>query len=184
MSNLPQREPAEVTDRHFRLRYILLTIGIFVPLLWAFFRVANVYPAAAWTVMMAGGNLQREYYYFILRGETVQGDVIDIPAIELTDALSSRNWGLATAIATNSPFRLKSAHPANAPLLHEAGGFEKVAPAVRMPELLRAWGTIYNSRLPASSERRLKAIRLDAYRWPGQQYSNYNEFIQSWRQEL
>ena len=184
MSNLPHREHAESTDRHFRVRYLLLTIGIFIPLLWAFVRVANVYPFAAWTVMMGGGNLQREYHYFILRGETVQGDVIDLPAIELTDALSSRNWGLATAIATNSGFRLKSPHPANAALLQAAGRFENVPPAVRMPELLRAWGTIYNSRLPASSDRRLKAIWLDAYRWPGRQYSNYTEFIQSWREEL
>lgn len=184
MSNLPEREPAESTDRHFRVRYILLTIGIFVPLLWAFVRVANVYPVAAWTVMMGGGNLRREHYHFMLRGETVQSELIDIPAIELTDALSSRNWGLATAIATNSVFRLKSPHPANAPILEAAGGVEKLPPAMRMPELLRAWGTIYNSRLPASSERRLKVIRLDAYKWPGQQYSNYNEFIRSWRVEL
>ena len=185
MSNSAQRETAESTERHFRVRYILLTIGIFVPLLWAFIRIANVYPVAAWNVMTtAGGNLPREHYYFVLRGETVQGQVIDIPAVELTDALSSRNWGLAAAIATNSEFRLKSPHPANAPILQAAGSFENVPPAVRMPELLRAWGSIYNSRLPASSERRLKAIRLDAYKWPGQQYSNYDQFIQSWREEL
>lgn len=184
MSNLPQRESAASPDRRFRVRYILLTIGIFLPLLWAFIRVVNVYPVASWNVMMAGTIFQRQHYYFLLRGETVQGEVIDIRAIELTDALSSRNWGLASAITTNGPFRLKSPHPANAPLIQEAGGFEKLPPAVRMPELLRAWGTIYNSRLPGSSERRLKAIRLDAYRWPGGQYSNYNEFIQSWREEL
>ena len=183
MSNLSQPEPAESTERHFRVRYILLTIGIFGPLLWAFITLRNVYPVAAWTVM-TGANLQREYHYYLLRGETVQGEVIDIPAIELTDALSARNWGLATAIATNSAFRLKSPHPANAALLQAAGSFENVPPAVRMPELLRAWGNIYNSRLPASSQRRLKAIRLDAYKWPGQQYSNYDQFIQSWREQL
>lgn len=184
MSNSPQREPAESPERHFRVRYILLTIGIFVPLLWAFIRVANVYPIASWNVMMAGDIFQREHHYFLLRGETVQGQVIDIRAIELTDALSSRNWGLATAIATNAPFRVRSPHPANAALLYMAGSLENLPPAARIPELLRAWGNIYNSRLPASSERRLRAIRLDAYRWPGQQYSNYDQFIQSWRQEL
>jgi hypothetical protein len=85
----------KISERYFRLRYALLTAAIFLPLLWAFARTTNVYPVAAWTVMMAGGNLQSSHPYFLLRGETVAGQVVDIPAIELTDALSGRNFGLS-----------------------------------------------------------------------------------------
>jgi hypothetical protein len=170
--------------RQFRVRYALLTAAIFLPLLWAFVGVKNVYPVASWTVMMMGGNLQRGHSYFLLRGETVSGEVVDIPAIELTDALSGRNWGLAGATVANAPFQLRSPHPANVALLAAAGDIKNLQPATRLPELLRAWGTIYNSRWPTSSSHRLKAIRLDAYRWMGQSYSNYDHFIESWRQEL
>lgn len=170
--------------RHYRLRYTLLTAAIFVPLVWSFLRMNNVYPVASWTVMMAGGNLQRAHNYFVLRGETIGGEVVDIPAIELTDALSGRNWGLAAATVSNGPFQLRSPHPANAALVSEAGDLSKLQRGARLPELLRAWGNIYNSRWPASSPHRLKAIRLDTYQWPGQSYSNYDHFIESWRQEL
>jgi hypothetical protein len=175
------REPLA---RQFRFRYTLLTLGIFLPLLWAFAGVRNVYPLAAWTVMMGGGNLQRGHRYFLLRGETLAGASVDIPSIELTDALSGRNWGLVIATVDNRAFQLRSLHPANAALLANAGNIESLPRAARVPELLRAWGEIYNSRLPASSPQRLKAIRLDAYRWMGQRYADYDTFIESWRQEL
>lgn len=188
---------APACERRFCIRYALLTVGIFLPLIWAFIGLKNVYPAAAWTVMMAGGNLQREHQYFWLRGETVSGEIVDIRAIELTDALSSaRNLGLVVATVNNRVFELRSPHPENAVLLaranqrQEAGGssgrqeIRKLPPAVRLPELLRAWGAIYNSRLPASSPQRLKAVRLDAYRWMGHQYSDYDRFIESWREEF
>jgi hypothetical protein len=184
MANSAEPKPDLLAERHLRVRYLLLTLGISLPLIWAFAGLRNVYPVASWTVMMGGGNLQRGCQYFLLRGETVSGEVIDIPAIELTDALSARNWGLVNATAVNSPFRLRSPHPANAALLEVAGSFEKLPPAARLPDLLQAWGNIYNSRLDPSSPRRLKAIRLDAYHWPGQQYSNYDQFIQSWREQL
>ena len=134
--------------------------------------------------MMAGGNLQRGHRYFLLRGETVSGEVVDIPAIELTDALSARNWGLVAATVDNRAFRMRSPHPANAALSAVTGDAAKIAPGVRLPELLRAWGGIYNSRVPASSPQRLKTIRLDAYRWMGHNYSDYDHFIESWRLEL
>ena len=169
-------------DRHFRVRYLLLTIAFALPLLWAFVRIHNLYPAAAWTVM-TGANLHRSHTYFVLRGETVAGQVVDVPAAELTDALSGRNWGLVAATVDNGPFRLRSVHPANAAILANQD-IEKLPRGIRMPELLRAWGSIYNSRLPASSPERLKAIRVDAYQWLGQSYSNYDQFIESWRQEL
>jgi hypothetical protein len=170
--------------RRFRVRYTLLTIGISLPLFWAFVAVRNVYPLTAWTVMMGGGDLQRGHRYFLLRGETVAGDVIDIPAIKLSDALSGRIWGLVIATADNRAFQLRSLHPDNAALLATAGDIGKLPRAARLPEVLRAWGEIYNSRLPPSSPQRLKAIRLDAYRWIGQRYADYDNFIESWRQEL
>lgn len=179
-----ETESQAETERHFRLRYTLLTAAIFLPLIWAFVGVKNVYPVASWTVMMMGGNLQREHRYFLLRGETISGEVVDIRAIELTDALSGRNWGLVAATVTNGPFNLRSPHPANAALLAAEGDVNKLQQGTRLPELLRAWGAIYNSRWPASSPRRLKAIRLDGYRWMGQSYSNYDQFMESWRQEL
>jgi hypothetical protein len=171
-------------ERHFRLRYVLLTFAMFLPLVWSFVRISNVYPVASWTVMMAGGNLRRGHNYFLLRGETLAGEIVDIPAIELTNALSGRNWGLAAATVSNGPFQLRSPHPANAALLSAVGDVSKLQQGARLPELLRAWGNIYNSRWPGSSPRRLRAIRLDAYQWPGQSYSNYDHFIESWRQEL
>ena len=177
-------ESPKISERHFRLRYALLTAAIFLPLFWAFARTTNVYPVAAWTVMMAGGNLDRHHPYFLLRGETVAGEVVDIPAIELTDALSGRNFGLVAFTVSNGPFRLHSLHPANAAVLATAGTVEQLAPGVRVPELLKAWGTIYNSRLSASSPNRLRAIRLDAYEWPGKSYSNYDQFTKSLRLEL
>lgn len=177
-------EKQDPYTRRFRVRYTLLTICIFLPLVWAFVAVRNVYPLAAWTVMMGGGDLQRGHRYFLLRGETVSGEVVNIPAIQLTDALSGRNWGMVVATVNNRPFQLRSLHPDNAALLATAGDLGRLPQAARLPELLRAWGEIYNSRLSPSSPRRLKAIRLDAYRWIGQRYSDYDSFIESWRQQL
>ena len=132
--------------------------------------------------MMAGGQLQHSYTYFVLRGETSSGEVIDVPAVTLTDAMRSRLWGLVAATANNDSFRLHSPHPKNAAVLAVAGGVEHLPDGQLMKDLLRAWGDIYNAR--HSSSDRLKAIRLDCYRWPGGQYSNYDQFVKSWREEL
>jgi hypothetical protein len=51
-------------------------------------------------------------------------------------------------------------------------------------DLLRAWGTIYNSRLSPASPKRLRAVRLDQLRWEGGSYSNYDRWVQTWRVEL
>lgn len=177
-------EQQEQSERRFRVRYTLLTIGIFLPLFWAFLGVRNLYPLTAWTVMMRGGNLQRGHTYFLLRGETVSGEVVDIPAINLADGLSGRTWGLVAATVDNRAFQLRSLHPDNAALLATVGDIERLPRAARLPELLRAWGEIYNSRLTPSAPQRLKAIRLDTYRWIGEHYSGYDTFIESWRQEL
>ena len=70
------------SERGLFARYVILTAAIFVPLIWAFVYVRNLYPIAAWNVMMAGGDLERGRDYCMLRGETVSGETIDIPAID------------------------------------------------------------------------------------------------------
>jgi hypothetical protein len=180
-----QETPMErLESRRIRIRYTLLTAGLFLPLLSAFILTKNFYPVASWTVMTGGGELGREVTYFILRGETQAGETINIPAVELTDALYARNWSMAYYAANNQSFRVRSPHPDNVRMLALAGSVENLPRAARMPELLRAWGIIYNARQPVGSARRLKVIWLDVYMWDGQQYGNYDRYIESWRVEL
>ena len=159
-------------------------MAIFLPLLWAFLSIRNLYPIAAWNVMMAGGDLERGRSYCILRGETVSGETIDVPAIELTGALYSRNWTMVNATIGNQSFKLNSIHPENEDLLRSFGSVDKLPPGARIPDLLKAWGDLYNNKLPDSSPQRLKAIRLDMYRWESGRYADYDKFIESWRKEL
>jgi hypothetical protein len=135
-------------------------------------------------MMMAGGDLSKGTDYFVLRGETVAGEIIELPPAELTDALSWRHWSLVGATVENKSFSNANPHPANAALAAEAGGADKLPRAARLDELLRAWGAIHNRRLPADSPRRLRAVRLDAYRWDGGGYKDFNRFVESWRAEL
>lgn len=171
-------------ERLLIIKYILLTVAVFLPLLLAFLFIRNLYPVAAWNVMMAGGNLERGRTYWVLRGETLSGETIDIRPITLTNALYGRTWTMVNATFDNQGFKLKSTHPDNTELLLQAGGIENLPPGVRLPDLLLAWGHLYNSRQPASSPHRLKAIRLDMYRWEGGRYADYDKFIESWRREL
>lgn len=171
-------------ERRLIVKYAILTLAIFVPLFWSFLFVRNVYPITAWNVMMAGGDLERGRSYCILRGETVSGETVDIPPIKLTNALYSRTWTMVNATIANQSFKLTSMHPENAELLRHFGGVENLPPGARLPDLLEAWGRLYNDRLPESSPQRLKAIRLDMYRWEGGSYSNYDNFVESWRKQL
>lgn len=170
--------------RRTRVRYALLTAALFAPLLYSFFAVRNVYPFAASTMMMAGGDPGRGVNYYVMRGETVSGKTIDLPPARLTDALSWRHWSLVGATVENRLFNIHTPHPSNVALAKAAGGVEKLPRAVRLAELLRAWGAIYNSRLPLDSPRRLRAVRLDAYRWEGGSYGDYERLVGSWRAEL
>ena len=176
-----RHEPGE---RRLIVKYAALTLAIFLPLTWTFLRVRNLYPFASWNVMMAGGDLERGRSYCMLRGETVSGETIDIPAINLTNALYSRTWTMVNATIDNQSFKLTSLEPQNEELLHRLGGVENLPPGARLPDLLQAWGNLYNQRLPASSALRLKAIRLDMYRWESGRYADYDKFIESWRKEL
>jgi hypothetical protein len=174
----------EARARRLRVRYALLTAALFAPLLYAFLAVRNVYPFAASTMMMAGGDLTRGANYYVLRGETVGGETVDLPPAQLTGALSWRHWSLVGATVENREFAVHSPHPSNVALAESAGGVEKLQRAARLPELLRAWGGIYNSRLPENSPRRLRAVRLDAYRWEGGSYGDYGRFVETWREGL
>jgi hypothetical protein len=176
--------PSDLRERRLAIKYIVLTAAIFLPLVCAFLFVRNVYPFTAWNVMMAGGDLERGRSYCILRGETISGETVDIRPIELTNALYSRTWTMVNATIDNQSFKLKSIHPQNEEMLRQLGGIEKLPPGARIPDLLQAWGELYNSAQPQSSPKRLKAIRLDMYRWESGRYSDYDKFIESWRKEL
>jgi len=178
------REPTSKGTRRLRVRYALLTAALFAPLLYSFLAVRNVYPFAASTMMMAGGDLGRGALYYRLRGETANGETIDLPPAELTDALSWRHWSLVGETVKNKQFTIYKPHPSNVALAASAGGVEQLPPAARLDELLRAWGEIYNSRLHVDSPRRLRAVRLDAYRWEGGTYGDYERHVESWRAEL
>lgn len=176
-------EESRAARRLFR-RYALLTVALAVPLVWAFATLRNAYPVAASNMMTNSNVLARGGNYFILRGETISGEVIDIRPSRLGGPMAARAWGMAAATVQNGSFRLASPHPDNARLMAEAGGFDNLPRAVRLPELLRAWGENYNARQPADSQRRLRAVRLDVYRWGGLTYGDYERFIETWRTEL
>ena len=171
-------------DRRTLAGYAALTVALFVPLLLAFASIRNLYPFAASTMMLGIRDTQSGRDYYVLRGETVSGETIDLPPIKLTDALTGRNWGLVSAAVDNKSFNIRSPHPANIRLVESYGGMDKLPRAARLEELLRSWGGIYNSRLPGWSNQRLRAVRLDAYRWEGGINGDYGRFVESWRAVL
>ena len=171
-------------ERRWIIKYAILSVAIFLPLLWSFRYVRNLYPFTVWNVMMAAGDLETGRSYCILRGETVSGETIEIRPIKLTNALYARTWTMVNATIANQSFKLSSIHPANAALLSESGGVEKLPDGARIPDLLTTWGNLYNNQLTPSSQDRLKAIRLDMYRWSSGRYADYETPVQSWRKEL
>ena len=179
-----ETEPPRRTAPRLCAVYALVTLVLGASQLWAFAAARDLYPFASWRQMMAGGDLRTGGSYFQLRGTTVAGAEVSIPAAQLTDALSKNSPGLVAATVRNGSLRLRTLHPDNAALLELAGGFERLPRGARLPELLRAWGAIYNERLPPDSPRRLRAVRLDEYRWDGGAYADYQRFIESWRVEL
>ncbi|MBC7933610.1 MAG: hypothetical protein H7Z38_23870 [Rubrivivax sp.] len=184
-SKSEEKVDVSATEKRWLIQNIALTLALFAPLLWAFVSIRNLYPIAASTMMMGGGSEgRRGGDYYVLRGETEGGETIDIPAIELTDALTGRIWGMVNAAVGNKSFTIPSPHPANAALIAVRDGIENVPRASRLPDLMRAWGAVYNSRLPPSSSRKLKAIRLDAYNWEGKTYADYGRYVETWRVEL
>lgn len=171
-------------DRPVLVKYAALTAVLFVPLLLAFISIRDLYPFSASTMMVGLRDTQSTRDYYVLRGETVNGDTIDLPPIQLTNALTGRSWSLVSAAVENKSFNIRSPHPANLRLVAAYGGSDKLPRATRLEELLRAWGAIYNSRLPQSSSQRLRSVSLDAYRWEGGINGEYDRFVESWRAGL
>jgi hypothetical protein len=177
--------PARVKDeRRIRATYVVLTLALGLSQFWAFAAMRDLYPFASWRMMSGGGEVGEGYAYFVVRGESISGEVIDIRPAKLTDALYARTWGLVEATARNGSFRLRRLHPANAAALREAGGFDKLPRGARVPELLRAWGEIYNEGLAPDSPQRVRAVRLDSYRWAGGRDTSRDELTGSWSVEL
>jgi hypothetical protein len=177
-TKLDDRLTAE--DRRALVRYAALTIALFVPLILAFASIGNLYPFAASTMMMGIRDVQSGRDYYVLRGETINGETIDLPPIQLTNALTGRNWSLVSTAVENRSFNIRWPHPANARLVAAFGGTDKVPRAARLEDLLRTWGAIYNSRLPPSSNQRLRSLRMDRFRWEGGINGEYDRFIESW----
>lgn len=172
-----------MSDHSLQIRYAILTFVLFGPLLWSFLAVRNVYPITSWNMMMSGGSLQRPWTYYLVRGETSSGVIIDLRPGNLTDGLSGRTWSLVAATVNNDSFKLLKPHPHNARILAESG-ISKLPRGILVPDLLQAWGDLYNSRLPASSPLRIKAVRIDVYRWESGRFEAYDTFVETWRQEL
>jgi hypothetical protein len=171
-------------DRRALVRYAVLTVALFIPLILAFVSIRNLYPFAASTMMLGLKDMQSGQDYYVLRGETASGETIDLPPIKLTNALTGRSWSLVSAAVENKSFNIRSPHPENIRLAAAYGGIDKLPRAARLEDLLRAWGGIYNSRLPGSSNQRLKSVRLEAYRWEGGINGEYDRFVESWRAVL
>jgi hypothetical protein len=171
-------------DTRLPRRYVFLTAALFIPLLFAFVAIRDIYPFAASTMMLGIKDKQSAKDYYVLQGETVSGETINLRAIELTNALTGRNWSLVGTADDNDVFNRRWLHPDNLKLIASFGGKENLPPAVRLPDLLRTWGVIYNSRLPQSSTKRLKAVRLDSYQWQGGVGGDYRHFVKSWTVSL
>lgn len=169
-------------ERRWAARYALLTVLLFAPLVWAFASVRNLYPFAAWTVMLPV-DASRGHTYHVLRGETHAGETVDLRAIELADALTGRHWSLLRATADNAAFKIRSPHPSNVAMTEAAGGTERLPAGARLAELLRAYGDMHNSRLAPGSPQRLRAVRLEEYTRGGG-FADHSTLVRSWRQEL
>jgi hypothetical protein len=179
-----EQPPRAKAERRTRAAYVALTVALALSQLWSFAAMRDLYPLAAWRMMAGGGEVREGYPYYLVRGVSVSGETIDIRPAKLTDALYARTWGLVEATVRNGSFRLRRLHPANADALRQAGGFDKLPRGARVPELLRAWGEIYNDGLAPDSPRRLRAVRLDAYRWAGGRDTSRDELTDSWSVEL
>ena len=166
------------------VRYGLLTAALAIPLLLAFASLRNIYPFAASTMMLGDRDMQGARDYYVLRGETIDGQLIYLSPITLTNALTGRNWSLVAATVANKSFTIPSPHPANVAIAGAYGGVDKLPKAKRLDDLLRAWGAIYNSRLPVSSSKRLQNISIDTYRWEGGFGGQYHRLIESWSTAL
>ena len=190
MTQVNENTPGAVADRQnsrrLTVRHIVLTVAVFLPLVWAFITQTIWYPIHYYrmfygTSSLGGGN---ERVYYIFRGETASGDIIDIPPVTIFNALDGMIIYVVQAAIDNDSLQLRFAHPDNIKLIQSAGSIEKVPRAAQLPDLLRVFGERHNAKLSGDSPQRLIRVRLDAYRWPKKEYGNYAEYIESWSVEL
>jgi hypothetical protein len=164
-------------------RYIFLTAIVFLPLVWAFLTVNNLYPIPVWSLFSESVDLNQGRTYYVLRGVEMDGETIDIPAIEITDGLSGRNHMMVYYVVGNESFQLESPHPANVALQADQPG-AALQPAERIEELLTGWGSAYNARKSEGSAKRLQSIMLQEYQWEGGRYENFTKVGRKWSVEL
>lgn len=174
------------TSRRVLLRYTLLTLGIFIPLLGAFLTGIEWYPISHYNMFYGASALNKTegLNYFVFRGETAAGDSLDIAPIKIMNGLDDRIWTMVNSVVANESLQLRWPHPANERFLATVENRDNLPRGVLLPELLRAWGNRYNAKLPNDSPHRLVRVRLDKYRWSQKEYGNYSEFVESWRVEL
>lgn len=174
------------TSRRLLLRHVVLTVAIFLPLVWAFITRTFWYPVHYYTMFYGASTLRNEngHVYYIFKGETASGDTIDIPPVKIFNALDGMIVYVVNAAVNNESFQLRYAHPNNIKLIQSAGSVESVPRAALLPNVLRIFGERYNARISGDSPQRLVRVRLEAYRWPEKEYGNYAEYLESWNVEL
>lgn len=183
---MPTREVEVLNSRRLIVRYVVLTIAVFLPLMWAFITGNRWYPVHSFQMFYGASALGRGdgRIYYVFRGETAAGEIIDIPPITILNALDDRIWSMVDAVVANESLQVRSPHPENVRVIQSAGGIENVPRAAHLSNVLRTIGERYNAGLSKDSARHLVNVRLDAYRWAEQEYGNYAEYLETWRVEL
>lgn len=170
------------TRRHAEFRNAVLTIVVFAPLLWTFWRDTSFYPFTAWSAFSEAnplGAAARDYY--VLKGETMDYRTVELPADSIINALYGRNDAMARSVAANYSFANVTPHPENVRKWALSG---TLPPAALMDDLLLGWGKAYNLHQPAGSPDILHAIRIEQFEWPRINYNDFAQRKKTWRVEL
>jgi len=160
--------------------------SVFFKLLYAFVTNTEWYPVSHYKMFHGASalNKSRGFHYFVFRGETAAGDVVDIAPITIINGMEDRIWTMVNDVVANESLQLRSPHPSNERLIATVGNVNNVPRAALLPDLLHAWGNRYNAKFSHDSPRRLVTVRLDEYRWPEREDGIYFEFVESWRVNL
>jgi hypothetical protein len=170
------------TKRGAEFRNAVLTIVLFAPLLWTFWRNVSFYPLTAWSAFSEASPLGTgAWTYYVLKGETVDYRTIEVPAASITNALYGRNDSMTRLVEENASFTMESPHPDNVRMWALAG---TLPPSALMNDLLMGWGKAYNLHQPAGSPNILHAIRLEQFEWPRVDFNDFARRKKTWRVEL
>jgi hypothetical protein len=154
--------------RALRRKHSLLTVAVFGPLVVAFVSVTNFYPVPVWNLFSEARDPAEPRPHYTFSGLTAAGEWRDLPPVRVTTGLYGRVHMLIAYTDRNHAFRIESPHPENVRHADRAGGADRLPRGARMPDLIRAWGRLYNRRLPPDSPERLVRVRLVAGGIPGQ----------------